>query len=81
MSKVRRAQLPEALYQHLLNRVRERKIGGGQLVEFARWLDTNPEVPAGPWFKRFSGMIACGDGELVKTFLVSGQVPHGAEVF
>jgi hypothetical protein len=25
-------------------------------------------------------MIVCGEGELVKTFLVPGQAPHGQEV-
>ena len=30
------------------------------------WFDTQPEVPHGKWFKRFSGMIVCGEGELVK---------------
>ena len=48
---------------------------------FGEWCDTDPEVPAGPWFKRFPGMIVCGEGELVLTFLIPGQVPHGAEVF
>ena len=35
-------------------------------MAFAAWLDTNPEVPEGEWFKRFPGMIACGEGELGK---------------
>jgi hypothetical protein len=44
------------------------------------WLDTQPEVPSGKWFKRFPGMILCGEGELVKTFLTSEQVPIGDEI-
>ena len=47
---------------------------------FGDWCDTNPEVPQGEWFKRFPGLIACGEVELVKTFLIPGQVPHGEEV-
>jgi hypothetical protein len=47
---------------------------------FARWLDTDPEVPAGAWFKRFPEMIVCGEDSLVKTFLRPGQVPAGEEV-
>ena len=81
MPRVRRARLPDALYQHLLDRVQGRQIPSDQLVLFATWLDTLPEVPHGPWFKRFPRMIVCGDGELVKTFLIAGQVPHGEEVF
>jgi hypothetical protein len=51
-----------------------------QLGLFARWLDTVPEVPDGQWFKRFSELIVCGEGTLVKTFLRSGQIPAGEEV-
>ena len=80
MPKVLRARLPDALFQHLLTRARERQISRSQIVTFAAWLDTSPEVPTGEWFKRFPGMTACGEGELVKTFLISGQVPHGEEV-
>jgi len=47
---------------------------------FSRWLDTDPEVPEGQWFKRFPELIVCGDGALVKTFLRPGQVPAGEEV-
>jgi hypothetical protein len=64
----------------LLTRVRERQIATSQIVALAAWLDTEPEVPEGAWFKRFSSMIVCGEGELVKTFLVTGQAPHGQEV-
>ncbi len=80
MPEVRRRQLPNALYQHLLLRIRERTISPDQLVLFAAWLDTEPEVPTGKWFKRFPGMIACGEGELVKTFLRLGQAPAGDEI-
>jgi hypothetical protein len=31
----------------------------------------------GQWYKRFSGMTACGEGELIKTFLLPGQAPKG----
>ncbi len=65
---------------HLIRRVREREISAAQLGLLARWLDTNPEVPEGQWFKRFPEMIVCGEGELVKTFLRVGQVPAGQEV-
>ena len=34
----------------------------------------------GGWFKRFSGMTVCGEGELVKTFLRKGQAASGEEV-
>jgi hypothetical protein len=40
-------------------------------------LDTEPEVPDGQWFKQFSGLTVCGEGELVKTFLQPGQIRSG----
>ena len=80
MPKVLRRNLPQQLYDHLLDRVQQRNISGKQLTLMVAWLDTQPEVPHGKWFKRFPGMIVCGEGELVKTFLASGQVPSGEEV-
>ena len=80
MPKVRRQKLPEALLRHLLARMRERGISDGQVILLAKWLDTDPEVPNGKWFKKFSGMTVCGEGELVKTFLLPGQLATGEEI-
>ena len=80
MPKIRRQNLPRALYGHLLERIQQRQISGQQLRLMLRWMDTHPEVPRGKWFKRFPGMVVCGEGELIKTFLVPGQVPTGEEV-
>jgi hypothetical protein len=78
--RVRRQNVPPALFQHLLDRVQSRKISASQLEQLARWLDGEPEVPDGPWYKRFSGMTVCGDGELIKTFLPPGQAPKGHRI-
>jgi hypothetical protein len=80
MPKIRRWNLPPALLDHLLDRIRAREISGSQLGQFAQWLDTAPEVPTGRWFKRFSEITVCGEGELVKTFLRQGQAASGEEV-
>jgi hypothetical protein len=64
----------------LLDRIRERSIGAEQLGLLAEWLDAQREVPEGRWFKRFSGMTVCGEGELVKTFLTVSQAPTGEEI-
>ncbi len=80
MPEIRRAKLPPALLAHLLERIRQRQISADQLGLLAAWLDTRPIVPIGPWFKRFPGMTLCGEGELVKTFLLSGQLPYGQEI-
>jgi hypothetical protein len=80
MPHVRRKDLPPALFQHLLERIQQRQVQALQLEMLSRWLDGEPEVPEGLWYKRFSGMIVCGEGELIKTFLESGQSPKGDRV-
>ena len=80
MPKLRRHKLPRALMQHLALRIRQREVSLDQMGLFGDWCDTHPEVPEGEWFKRFPGLIVCGAGELVKTFLLPGQVPYGVEV-
>jgi hypothetical protein len=79
--KIRREKVPAALLDHLYLRIQERRISFDQLGLFATWLENEPDVPTGKWFKYFPDMIACGEGELVKTFLIPGQVPDGQEVF
>jgi hypothetical protein len=80
MPRIRRQNLPPALLHHLLDRIQSRRISADQLGLLANWLDTQPEVPAGKWFKRFSGMTVCGEGELVRTFLLPGQAVEGHEI-
>ena len=80
MPRIRREGIPESLMAHLIRRVRQREISTSQLGLLARWVATDPEVPARRWFKRFPEMIVCGEGELVKTFLLPGQIAPGEEV-
>ena len=80
MPQVRRKDLPPALFQHLLDRIQQRQIEASQLEQLARWLDTEPEVPDGAWYTRFRGLIVCGEGQLIKTFLLPGQSPKGQRV-
>ena len=65
MPKVRRQNLPPALFQHLLDRIQSRMIPATQLELLARWLDTEPDVPEGQWYK---------------TFLLPDQRPKGERV-
>lgn len=80
MPRVRRKDVPPALFQHLLDRIQQRQIDARQLELLARWLDGEPEVPEGFWFRRFPGMTVCGEGDLIKTFLLPGQNPKGTRV-
>jgi len=80
MPKVRRHNVPPGLFQHLLDRVQSRRIPASQLESLAKWLDGEPEVPEGPWYKRFSGMTVCGEGAYIKTFLLPSQAPKGHQI-
>jgi hypothetical protein len=80
LPKVRRGNIPAPIFRHLLDRIQDRRIAPEQLELLARWLDGEPEVPKGPWFKRFSGMTVYGDGDLIKSFLLPGQTAQGQPV-
>ena len=80
MPRVRRQNLPPALFQHLLDRIQSRRIPATELELLARWLDTEPEVPEGQWYRRFSGMTVCGEGDLIRTLLLPGQSIKGKRV-
>jgi hypothetical protein len=47
---------------------------------FFEWLETEPEVPEGRWFKCFPELTVCGEGELIKTFLRPDQAALGEEL-
>jgi GNAT superfamily N-acetyltransferase len=51
MPKVQRKDIPRALLEHLLQRINQRSIDAQALKSLAIWLDTNPEVPAGPLYQ------------------------------
>jgi len=61
-------------------KIRRRNLPPALLNHLLDRINTQPDVADGKWFKRFSGMTVCGEGELVKTFLTSGQAPMGREI-
>ncbi len=69
MPKVRRKDIPRPLFAHLLQRIQERSIDAKSLESLAAWLDTQPEVPGGEWFKRFDTMTVLGP--------ITGSVRNG----
>ena len=68
---------PEAVRQHLSDRMRERAINIADLNQLRLWTETNPEVPETDWYKDFGSFKLCGSGSLAKTFLLRGQVAKG----
>ena len=69
--------LPEGVRKHLIERMRDRAIGIADLNELRLWIETQPEVPEGDWYKEFGSFKICGRGALAKTFLLRGQVARG----
>ena len=80
MPRIQRFNLPKPLLEHLYKQALARKLSVDDLIALRRWLDSSPEVPDGPWFKRLSSFILCGDGAMPKTFLLAGQLPWGEEI-
>ena len=80
MPRIKRTGLPKALFEHILLRIRQRGIRPEDLGLMAAWMDREPNVPEGAWFKRFATFTICGEGELVKTVLTSRQTAIGEEV-
>jgi hypothetical protein len=66
--------------RHLVDRFRDGRISVTDFDALQDWLNSNPDVPPGRWYKRFPKFILAGEGETPKTFLTSGMVPQGTEV-
>ena len=80
MPKIRWTDLPPALRDHLMERVRERQVAIEDLYRLKLWRESEPEAPAGPWYKDFGSFKLCGEGEYPKTFLLRGQAARGKEI-
>lgn len=74
------SRFPAALRDHLIQRMRDRNITLPDLNRLRLWIETNPEVPAGRWFKDFGSFKMCGEGSLPKTFLLPGQAATGQKL-
>jgi hypothetical protein len=78
MPKIERwDRFPEAVRQHLIERMRDRAISIADLNQLRLWIDTSPEVPEGDWYRDFGSFKLCGRGPLAKTFLLRGQAAKG----
>ena len=74
------SRLPRAVRDHLVERMRDRKISLDDLNQLRLWIETGPIVPEGPWYKDFASFKLCGEGALPKTFLLAGQVAKGQKL-
>ena len=65
--------LPPNVRQHLIDRMRDRTISIADLNQLRLWIESQPEVPEGAWYKDFGSFKICGHGPYPKTFLLRGQ--------
>ena len=72
--------LPDAIRNHLVDRMRDRNISLNDLNQLRLWMETKPEVPEGPWYKDFGSFKLCGEGTFPKTFLLAGQAAKGRRI-
>ncbi len=73
-------KLPAAVRQHLIARMHDRAITVSDLDRLRRWIESNPEVPDGDWYKDFGSFKICGEGQYPKTFLLRGQAAKGKHI-
>ena len=66
--------LPAAVRQHFIDRMRDRSITIADLNKLRIW------VEEGEWHKDFGSFKICGEGTYPKTFLLRGQVAKGMGV-
>ncbi len=71
-------KLPPNVRQHLIDRMRDRAISLADFNQLRLWIETQPEVPPGDWYKDFGSFKICGRGSYPKTFLLPGQAANGA---
>lgn len=80
MPRIRFADLPRALWQHLLERVYERDITLADLRRLQEWVKAEPQAPEGDWYKDFGSFKLCGSGEYPRTVLAKGMAAFGEEI-
>ena len=60
--------MPPGIRQHLVERMRERNIGLADLNRLRLWIESQPAVPDGDWFKNFGSFKLCGKASIGKHF-------------
>ena len=70
-------KLPQAIRQHPIDRMRDRRIGIADLNKLRLWIESDPIVPEGEWYKNFGSFKICGEGPYPKTFLLPSRTAKG----
>ena len=80
MPKIRFADLPRGVWEHLLDRVQQRQISLADLKRLQAWTRSQPQAPDGEWYKDFGSFKLCGSGEYPKTVLAKSMKAYGKEI-
>jgi hypothetical protein len=80
LPKIRFADLPSGIWQHLLDRVQQREISLTDLRRLQDWVKSEPYAPDGDWYKDFGSFKLCGSGEYPRTVLARSMKPFGEEI-
>jgi hypothetical protein len=68
------------MWQHILDRVEERRISLAELSRLQDWVKTEPYAPDGDWYKDFGSFKICGTGQWPTTVLTKDMTPFGKEI-
>jgi hypothetical protein len=74
------SDFPAGIKRHLEERLLDRKITLDDLNKLRIWVESEPDLPAGHWFRDFGSFKIVGQGSNPLSFLESGQVPFGEEI-
>jgi len=71
---------PAGILDQLIQRYREGRVSSADFLDLKHWLESDPDVPRGKWYKRFKTGTLAGKGEMPLTFLAPGMAAEGEEV-
>ena len=80
MPKIRFADLPRPVWEHLLERAAQRKVSLADLHRLQEWVKSSPHAPDGDWYKDFGSFKLCGSGAYPRTVLRKGMAAFGQEI-
>lgn len=73
--------LPAKCYEHITQRIRERKLTSKDVKALSDWVKKQPMVDSGNWYKRFNNFTIVGSGPTATSILTKNMKPHGKEIF
>lgn len=73
-------EFPRGVQIHLLERLRDRNITPDDLDKIRVWIESQPDVPEGDWYKDFGSFKLCGTGPNPTTFLGEHQTAWGHKI-